>query len=80
MTKDSLVGGVYYVHIPPNSGDLVLYDPRGMSPMLSANLSEAVRHKAEVGEWVGWRGWGGCNGRRRRVAWRTAAAAFMPHR
>ena len=48
MTKDSLVGGVYYVRIPPGSGDLVLFDPRGMSPMLSANMSARVRAKAEV--------------------------------
>ena len=48
MTKDSLVGGVYYVNIPPGSGDLVLFDPRGMSPMLSQNVSQRVRAKAEV--------------------------------
>lgn len=48
MTKDSLVGGVYYVRVPPRSGELLLFDPRGMSPMLSANVSEAVRAKAEA--------------------------------
>ena len=29
-THDSLVGGVYYVSVPPGSGNLALYDPRGL--------------------------------------------------
>ena len=48
MTMDSLVGGVYYVNIPAHSGDLVMFDPRGMSPMLSQNVSSRVRSAAEV--------------------------------
>ncbi len=31
-TDDSLVGGVYYVSVPPGSQDLALYDPRGARP------------------------------------------------
>mmetsp|Transcript_13411 Transcript_13411/g.34200 ORF Transcript_13411/g.34200 Transcript_13411/m.34200 type:complete len:448 (-) Transcript_13411:253-1596(-) len=34
MTEDSLIGGVYYVTVPPGSGKLGLFDPRGRSPML----------------------------------------------
>lgn len=29
----ALVGGVYYVSVPPNAGRLELYDPRGKSPL-----------------------------------------------
>jgi len=33
VTQDALVGGVYYVNVPPGSGRLELYDPRGKSPL-----------------------------------------------
>lgn len=33
VTLDALVGGVYYVNVPKNSGRLELYDPRGKSPL-----------------------------------------------
>jgi uncharacterized protein (TIGR02466 family) len=36
MTEDSLVGGVYYVTVPPGSGDLELFDARGKSPILKS--------------------------------------------
>lgn len=32
VTADALVGGVYYVAVPPGSGKLELYDPRGKHP------------------------------------------------
>lgn len=32
-TRDSLIGGVYYVSIPARSGRLAIHDPRGRSPV-----------------------------------------------
>mmetsp|Transcript_33302 Transcript_33302/g.48215 ORF Transcript_33302/g.48215 Transcript_33302/m.48215 type:complete len:280 (+) Transcript_33302:476-1315(+) len=37
VTEDALVGGVYYVRVPPNAGRLELYDPRGKSPLRDLN-------------------------------------------
>ena len=42
VTDDALVGGVYYVRIPPSSGRLQLYDPRGKQPVW--DLSDPTSH------------------------------------
>lgn len=41
-TDDALLGGVYYVNVPDNSGKLSLLDPRGMSPMLESPDSDPL--------------------------------------
>jgi uncharacterized protein (TIGR02466 family) len=33
VTADALIGGVYYISIPPGSGRLEIYDPRGKHPI-----------------------------------------------
>ena len=50
MTKDSLVGGVYYSGIPEGSGQLALFDPRGLSPHLVANHTGAFYEAVPEGE------------------------------
>ena len=39
-TLDSLVGGVYYVAVPPGAGHLALYDPRGLPPISRAGVQQ----------------------------------------
>jgi len=35
-TEDSMVGGVFYVKVPPNSGSLLFSDPRGKNSVMQA--------------------------------------------
>merc|ERR1712130_3846 len=47
-TDDALLGGVYYVNVPDNSGELALFDPRGMSPMLESIDPDKLFSKKEI--------------------------------
>ena len=40
MTEDSLLGGVYYVSVPPYSGNLELFDPRSGFQTVCPNTVE----------------------------------------
>ena len=38
VTEDALIGGVYYVSVPPGSGKLHMFDPRGKHPMIDLQI------------------------------------------
>lgn len=44
LHEDSLVSGVYYLKLPPNSGPIAFYDARGPHPPFDNDLSVNPRH------------------------------------